>query len=415
MKIYLVGGAVRDKLLNRSIHEKDYVVVGATVDDMLAQGFKPVGKDFPVFLHPKTHEEYALARTEKKVSKGYTGFEFHAHPDVSLVEDLKRRDLTINAMALSISPENSQSNEIIDPFNGQKDLKNKIIRHVSPAFSEDPVRILRVARFMARFKHLGFSIAPETLKLMGHMVVAGEVDALVPERVWQELHKALQEQSPEAFFQSLRDCGALEKLFPEMNHLFGVPSKAKYHPEIDSGIHTLMVLQQAAILSKDPEIRFAAAVHDLGKAITPMNQWPSHKGHEIKSIPLVKALCKRFKVPKSFTRIALITAQYHDLVHKALEIRASTVLDLLEKTDAFRRPKAFEKMLIASEADSKGRLGFEAIDYPQKEFLLKALACAKTVDVKSLIAQGYEQEALIEQIRQQRIKLIKKVQQLNLG
>jgi tRNA nucleotidyltransferase (CCA-adding enzyme) len=322
MKIYLVGGAVRDELLSLPIIEKDWVVVGATPEIMIQKKFRPVGKDFPVFLHPKTQEEYALARTERKTSRGYTGFEFYAAEDVTLEQDLLRRDLTINAMA------KDEEGTIIDPYHGQADLKARILRHVSPAFAEDPVRILRVARLMAKLAPFNFNIATETVKLMRSMVTNGEVDALVKERVWQEFYKALCAPAPEKFIETLRLCGALKRLMPEVDKLFGVPSKAQYHPEIDTGIHTLLVMQQACKLSNSVEVRFAALVHDFGKALTPINEWPSHKGHEATGQQIVLAFCNRFNVPKSFRELGILVTLYHGLVHRSAELKLKTILNL---------------------------------------------------------------------------------------
>jgi tRNA nucleotidyltransferase (CCA-adding enzyme) len=411
MKIYLVGGAVRDSLLNYSHEEKDYadkdyadkdyadkdyVVVGATPEAMLAQGFKLVGKDFPVFLHPQTHAEYALARTERKTGKGYKGFTIHASPEITLEEDLLRRDLTINAMA------QDADGNIIDPFNGQKDLANKILRHVSPAFHEDPVRLLRVARFAARYAKLGFKVAHETMVLMQTMVRAGEINALVPERVWQEFAKALQEDSPQEFIWILRRTGALKILFPELDQLFGVPNPVNWHPEIDSGVHTLMVLEQAALLTTDPVTRFAALLHDLGKGITPATTWPSHHGHEEASVPLVKALCKRYRVPRDYEDLAVLTARYHLHVHRAAEMKATTTVSILEKLDAFRRPQRFEQLLLACEADSRGRTGLENHPYPQREKILSAFQAARQVPLEPIVARGLTGEALRNAIHQAR-------------
>lgn len=398
---YLVGGAVRDQLLKRSVHERDWVIVGATPEQLEAKGYRAVGKDFPVFLHPKTQEEYALARTERKTGKGYTGFVFHATPEVTLEEDLKRRDLTINAIA------QDQEGNLIDPFNGQADLKARVLRHVSPAFAEDPVRILRVARFYARFKDLGFSIADETLELMRNMVQAGEVDALVPERVWQECYKALKETHPEAFIQALRECGALAILFPELDNLYGIPNPEKWHPEIDSGIHTEMVLQQAAQLTDDPKIRFSALVHDLGKACTPKDKLPSHPGHGVSGIPLVKVLCDRYKVPRDYRELAVLVSQWHIECHKFVELRPQTVLKILNQLDAFRRPDRFEAFLIACEADARGRTGFEDRSYPQAQYWKTVRQAAADIDIKTLVEQGYQHEALGEEIQKLRLNAIK--------
>ncbi|WP_295401771.1 multifunctional CCA addition/repair protein, partial [uncultured Thiocystis sp.] len=331
LNTYLVGGAVRDRLLGRAVTERDFVVIGATVDDLLQRGFQQVGKDFPVFLHPETKDEYALARTERKTAPGYHGFAVHADPDVTLEQDLLRRDLTINALA---QPE---SGEIVDPYGGLADLEARLLRHVSPAFVEDPVRILRVARFAARFADLGFRVADETRELMRAMVDAGEVDALVPERVWQELARALGEDRPSRFFEVLRDCGALARLLPELDRLWGVPQPIQWHPEIDTGVHVMLVLDMAARLSADLEVRFAALCHDLGKGTTPPDILPSHKGHEGRGAALVDVLCDRFKIPNRCRELARITARDHGLVHKVDELRAGTILDLLEGADAIRR------------------------------------------------------------------------------
>jgi len=400
MEIYLVGGAVRDQLLSLPVKEKDYVVVGATPEEMLTQGYRLVGKDFPVFLHPETHDEYALARTERKTAPGYKGFAVHAAPDVTLEDDLKRRDLTINAIAQSLD------GKIIDPYHGQDDLKNKILRHISPAFSEDPVRILRIARFMARFAKLGFTIAPETMALMRTMVRNGEVNALVPERVWQELVTALSEPSPQEFFWTLRYCGALAILFPELDRLFGVPNPVKWHPEVDSGVHTLMVLEQAVHLTTDPVIRFAALLHDLGKGATPITKWPSHPGHEEISAALVKQLCGRYRIPNEYQELATIVAEYHAHCHRIFEMNPTTILKTLEKTDAFRRPERFQQFLIACEADARGRPGFENKNYPQRQHFQKAFTIAEQVDIKPIIARGLTGEALKNAIHEARAKAI---------
>ncbi len=397
MKTYLVGGAVRDQLLNYPVKEKDWVVVGATVNEMLELGYQQVGKDFPVFLHPQTKDEYALARTERNTSPGYKGFEVHASPDVTLEEDLIRRDLSINAMA------KDENGNIIDPYNGQADLKNKLLRHVSPAFSEDPVRILRVARFAARYAHLGFTLAEETLQLMQHMVTEGEADALVAERVWQEFHKALTERNPQVFIQVLKDCGALKVILPEIDALFGVPQPEKHHPEIDTGIHTLMVLQQASILSEDPATRFAALCHDLGKALTAKENWPGHHGHEAKGIKPIRQLCKRLRIPNGFKELASITAEFHLHVHRAFEIKKTTLLTTIEKLDGLRKPERYEKFLIACTADIRGRTGYENCEYPQADYYRQALKIIKAVDIQPLKnagLQGREMAAAIHTARQ---------------
>jgi len=378
MKTYLVGGAVRDRLLGLPVRERDWVVVGATPDELKTLGYTPVGKDFPVFLHPKTKEEYALARTERKTGKGYQGFEFMAAPGVTLEEDLRRRDLTINAIA------EDTDGGLVDPYGGEKDLKARVLRHVSPAFSEDPVRVLRAARFAARFAPLGFTVAPETLVLMRGMVESGEVDALVPERVWQETLKALDCDKPSVYFEVLRACGALAKVFPELERLWGVPQPAKWHPEIDTGVHVMMVLDQAARLSAEPAVRYAALTHDLGKGTTPKDILPHHYGHEERSVKLVEALCERLRVPKEFKELAVIVAKHHGLVHKAEEIRSDTLLKLLESVDAFRRPERFELFLLACEADHRGRTGLEDTPFPQADYLRKAFAAARAVTAAAL-------------------------------
>ncbi|MGE5652129.1 MAG: multifunctional CCA addition/repair protein, partial [Bacillota bacterium] len=351
MKTYIVGGAVRDELLGLPVQDHDHVVVGATPDDMIARGFTPVGKDFPVFLHPVTHEEYALARTERKTAPGYKGFVFHAEPDITLEQDLVRRDLTINAMA------RGEDGAIVDPFGGQRDLQAQVFRHVSEAFAEDPVRILRVARFAARFTQ--FTVAPETNALMRRMVDAGEVDALVPERVWQELARGLMERQPSRMFQVLRDCGALERILPELNVLWGVPQPAPHHPEIDTGAHVMMVVDYAARRGYGLPIRCAALLHDLGKGATDPQQWPMHHGHEALSVKLVEQVCRRLKIPNECRDLAVITAREHGNVARALELRPNTIVTLLERCDAFRKPQRFIDLLHACECDQRGRTGFE--------------------------------------------------------
>jgi len=403
MEIYLVGGAVRDQLLGLPVEERDWVVVGASPEDMLKQGYQQVGRDFPVFLHPETHEEYALARTERKTAPGYLGFEVHTAPDVTLKEDLKRRDLTINALA------QATDGSIIDYYNGQSDLEARLLRHVSSAFSEDPVRILRIARFAARYHHMGFRIADETLKLMQQMVADGEASALVPERVWQELHKALQEQMPSIFIQALRDCGALTVIFPEIDSLFGVPQPKHWHPEIDAGIHTLMVLDTAARLSPSPAVRFAALTHDLGKGNTPEEILPSHIGHEERGVSLVKQLCDRIRVPKHYRGLAVITARFHLHIHKAFELKPATLLKVLEQTDAQRRPQRFEEFLLACEADARGRGGKENIAYPQADYFCRLLQQIQAVDIQSLVKKGLQGERLTHKIHKLKIKAIKQV------
>ncbi|HET7202474.1 MAG TPA: multifunctional CCA addition/repair protein [Steroidobacteraceae bacterium] len=349
MDVYLVGGAVRDALLGRPVTEHDHVVVGATPDDLIARGFRPVGKDFPVFLHPETGDQYALARTERKTGAGYYGFATRFSPDVTLEEDLGRRDLTVNAMA------QAEDGTIVDPYGGRRDLEARVLRHVSPAFVEDPLRVLRVARFAARFAPLGFRVAGETMDLMRAIVRSGEMQALVAERVWVESERALGEARPTVYFETLRECGALAVVFPEIDRLFGVPQPEKYHPEVDSGVHTLQVLDVACELSSDTVVRFAALVHDLGKGVTPPADWPRHIGHEHAGVKQIAGLCDRLKVPTEHRDLGMLASKEHQRVHRAAELRDATVLELLEATDAFRRPERFEKLLLACEADARGR------------------------------------------------------------
>lgn len=403
MEIYLVGGCVRDKLLGLKTKDRDWVVVGATAGELLKLDYRQVGKDFPVFLHPKTNEEYALARTERKTAAGYSGFSFHATADVTLEEDLIRRDLTINAIA------ESDKGELIDPFNGQADIEARVLRHVSPAFVEDPVRILRLARFAARFADLNFTIAEETQQLMAEMVNNGEVDSLVPERVWQETMLALTENTPSRYFEVLRDCGALAKLFPEVDQLWGVPQPEKHHPEIDTGIHTMMVLTQAAKLSKDPKVRFAALVHDLGKGITPQSEWPKHINHESLGVPLVESLCDRYRIPNDYRELAIIVTKYHLHYHRAAELRDDTFLKTLESLDAFRRPDRFELFLLACEADSRGRTGYEDKCFEQPDIYRKVFNAAKTLNAKELVAQGLQGKEIKEELSKQRIFAIHEI------
>jgi len=400
MKIYLVGGAVRDKLLGLPVKERDWVVVGATPDEMIRLGYTPVGKDFPVFLHPQTGEEYALARTERKHGHGYTGFVVHASPEVTLEDDLRRRDLTINAMA------ESADGELIDPFHGQADLDAGLLRHVSPAFVEDPVRILRVARFAARFAKWGFRVAHGTHALMKRMVASGEVDHLVAERVWSETVRGLGETAPVRFFEVLRRCGALLRLFPELERLYGAPQPAADHAEIDSGAHGMRVLAQAAKLSPDPVVRFAALVHDLGEARTPHAELPRDAGHEARSIALIEALCARLRVPNAFRELALLVARYYTHCHHALELDAATVLDTLQAVDAFRRPDRFEKFLLACEADSRGRRGFEDQPYPQADYLRGARDSAAAVAASAFSGSGLSGQEIGARLRSERTKAI---------
>lgn len=389
MKIYAVGGAIRDELLGVPVSDRDYVVVGATPEQMIAQGFRPVGKDFPVFLHPATQEEYALARTERKTAAGYHGFKFHYAPDVTLDDDLARRDLTINAMAREVRPDGTLTGPVIDPFGGQADLLAKRFRHVGPAFVEDPVRILRLARFAARFHE--FSLAPDTHNLMQRMVTAGEVDALVPERVWQEIARGLMETKPSRMFALLRDCSALARVLPEVEALFGVPQRADYHPEVDTGVHVMMVVDYAAARAYALPVRFAALTHDLGKATTPADILPRHVGHESRSADLLKPLCERLRVPNECRDLAVLVAREHGNIHRVMEMGAAALVRLLERADALRKPARFAEALQACEADARGRLGFEMREYPQAERLRVALTAARAVDAGA-VAQALAAE-----------------------
>lgn len=396
MKIYRVGGAVRDKLLGYPSSENDWVVTGSTPDQMLALGYTPVGKDFPVFLHPQTREEYALARTERKTGHGYGGFTFYCDPATSLEEDLRRRDLTINAMA------ETPEGELVDPYGGQQDLQDRLLRHVDPAFAEDPLRILRVARFAARYHHLGFTVADETLALMQQMVDSGEVDHLVKERIWKETERALGERSPWIYVELLRTCGALKKLMPEVDALFGVPQTATHHPEIDTGIHTLLSLQQASLLSEQTLIRFAVLCHDLGKGTTPKAEWPRHIAHETRSLPLVRQLCDRLAAPRDYRELALLVAEFHTHAHRALELKPATLLKVLKKLDAFRRPQRWEAFIVCCEADARGRTGFEDRAYPQADYLRQALQRCQAIDLKAIAAAGFTGTAFGEELDRQR-------------
>ena len=402
MKIYLVGGAVRDRLLGRPVSERDFVVVGATPDELVAQGFRPVGKDFPVFLHPRTGEQYALARTERKTGPGYYGFATRFSPDVTLEEDLVRRDLTVNAMA------EDEHGEIVDPHGGRRDLEVRVLRHVSDAFVEDPLRVLRVARFATRFAPLGFTVAPETLDLMRRIVASGEVASLVPERIWVETERALGEANPVVYFEVLRACGALDAVFPEIAALFGVPQPPKWHPEIDTGVHTLQVLDVAAEQATDTTVRFAALVHDVGKGLTPPEQWPRHIGHEEAGARLIERMCARLKVPNEHRELAVLVARHHALVHRAAELRPGTVLELLEATDAFRRPERFDRMLVACEADARGR-GPErrAAPYPQAALLRRLRAAAAAARPAPGELEGQAGPVIAERVRAVRIEAIR--------
>lgn len=407
MKTYLVGGAVRDTLLNLDVKERDWVVVGSSPEEMISLGYSQVGKDFPVFLHPQTHDEYALARTERNTSPGYHGFSVHASKDVTLEEDLLRRDLTINAMA------QDENGTVIDPFNGREDLDSRLLRHVSPAFAEDPVRVLRIARFAARFKPLGFQIAGETMSLMQEMVRSGEVDALVPERVWQEFSRSLCLDHPRRFLEVLRECGALKTLLPEVDTLFGVPQKPRWHPEIDTGIHTLMVLDQACKLSENPQVRFAAICHDLGKGKTPTEVLPAHHGHEEISADLTLAVCHRFKIPNEYRDLAVLTARYHTHCHRAFELKISTLLRTLASLDAFRRPDRFEHFILACTADARGRTGFETKPYPQADFFRGALKAAAAIDTRAIASEGGNGSDIKNRIETARLNALREWKAVN--
>jgi tRNA nucleotidyltransferase (CCA-adding enzyme) len=403
MQVYLVGGAVRDRLLGRAVKERDWVVVGATPAQMERQGFIPVGRDFPVFLHPQTKEEHALARLERKVGPGYRGFTTESSPSVTLEDDLRRRDLTINAMA-----EDAAGN-VIDPYGGKRDLEARRLRHVSAAFAEDPVRILRVARFAARYAALGFEVAEETVALMRRMVDDGEANALVAERVWAETEKALAEPNPEVFITVLRDCGALKVVYPEIDALFGVPQPEKWHPEIDTGVHQLMALRAAVALGGGVPVRFAVLMHDLGKGTTPPDVLPSHHGHEGAGVALVEKLCARLRVPNQLRELAVITARFHTHVHRALELRADTVLRTLESCDALRRPERFADFLLACEADARGRLGFEERDYPQRAYFAQACQRAAAVALTAEERSGMTGERIGQELRKRRIAAIEEL------
>ncbi|MDP5205916.1 multifunctional CCA addition/repair protein [Alishewanella sp. SMS8] len=405
MQIYLVGGAVRDQLLGYPFHERDWVVVGATPAELLSQGYQQVGKDFPVFLHPKTKEEYALARTERKAGSGYTGFTVYAAPDVTLEQDLARRDLTINAIA------QDAAGNYIDPFHGRRDIEQKQLRHVSDAFVEDPLRVLRVARFYARYAHLGFTVAPETLALMTQLSQHGELTTLSAERVWVETAKALNTEQPAAYFQLLQQCGALSVLMPELAAFWGVPQPEKWHPEIDSGIHSLLVLQQAATLSQRLDIRFAALVHDVGKGLTPTAELPAHHGHEHRGLALITALCKRLRVPNDCRDLALLVCEYHQLIHRAAELNAKTVLKLFNAIDLWRKPERLSDILLCCTADLRGRTGFEQEDYPPAMLLPKLAEAAMAVSAKALITQGITGPAIKEALQQARLQAISHAQQ----
>ena len=407
MKVYLVGGAVRDQLLGLPIKDRDWIVVGAVPDTLLSLGYQQVGKDFPVFLNPKTKEEYALARTERKASAGYTGFICDFSPTITLEQDLIRRDLTINAMA------QSEDGEIIDPYGGKQDLENRILRHISPAFSEDPLRVLRVARFAARYHSLGFKIASETLSLMVELAQSGELQHLTAERVCLETEKALNEKNPEIYFETLHKTGALSVLFPEIDALYGVPNPVKHHPEVDSFIHTMLVLKQAVNLTENNPIlnksavRFAAICHDLGKALTPQNILPHHYGHEQAGVKPTRTLCKRLKVPSYFQELAELTCEFHTHIHKAFELRAETVITLFNRFDVWRKPQRFQEFLQVCLADTRGRTGFENKDYPQIDYINQLLQAANEVDVQQVIADGFEKQEIRNELTKRRILAVK--------
>lgn len=400
VQIYLVGGAVRDELLGYPFTERDYVVVGASPAQMLELGYQQVGKDFPVFLHPKTKEEYALARTERKAGSGYTGFNVYAAPDVTLEQDLARRDLTINAIA------KTADGALIDPFGGVKDLQARLLRHVSAAFVEDPLRVLRVARFYARYAHLGFQVAPETLALLQQLSGSGELQTLSPERVWLETAKALSSSTPAAYFDLLQQCGALQALMPELAALWGVPQPEKWHPEIDTGVHTLLVLAQAAKLSEKIEVRFASLVHDLGKGVTPTALLPSHHGHEHTGLPLIQQLCERLRVPNSCRELALLVCEYHQLVHRAQELKASTVLKFFNAIDLWRKPERLNDILLCCTADLRGRTGFEQAEYAQAAYLQQLAEAALQVTAQQVMATGITGPAIKEALNQARLNAI---------
>jgi tRNA nucleotidyltransferase (CCA-adding enzyme) len=407
--IYLVGGAVRDELLGRPVGERDWVVVGATPAELESRGYQSVGRDFPVYLHPDTREEYALARLERKVAPGYRGFTTEFSPSVTLEQDLARRDLTVNAMA------RDSSGNIIDPFGGRKDLEKRVLRHVSPAFAEDPVRILRVARFIARFASLGFSVAPETSTLIRRMVESGEADALVPERVWRELARALDESTPRAALELLRETGALRVILPELDALFGVPQRPEWHPEVDTGEHTLLALQVAASRGASQAVRFAVLVHDLGKALTPRSEWPRHHAHETLGLPAIEALCARLKIPQEHRELGLLASRFHTHVHRGLELRPSTLLELLEHCDAFRRPARFTEFLEACECDARGRLGFAEKPYPQRARVEQALEIARAISLSESERTGLDGAAIGERLRSKRLAALKRIAHVSQG
>ena len=403
MQIYLVGGAVRDSLLGLPVTERDYVVVGSEAQTLIDQGFQPVGRDFPVFLHPQTKEEYALARIERKQGKGYTGFACYAAPDVTLEQDLLRRDLTINAIA------QDQNGQLHDPYGGIDDLNNRVLRHISPAFSEDPLRVLRVARFAARFHHLGFYISPETLELMRKLSRSGELNHLTPERIWKELDKVLVGRNPQIFFEILHDCEALNVLLPEVDALFGIPARPDWHPEVDTGVHVMMALREASLRSDDLAVRFATLCHDLGKAQTPSHILPSHHGHGERGLPLIRELCKRLRVPNDCRDVALLVSELHSQVHTALQLRPATMLKLFDRLDVWRKPDRLNQLLLSCQADFYGRLGFAEREYPEPDYVRQAYEAAAAVAVKPIIEAGYTGEAIRLQLSRRRIFAIRDV------
>jgi tRNA nucleotidyltransferase (CCA-adding enzyme) len=397
VKTYLVGGAVRDKLLGLEVKDKDYVVVGASPMEMQALGYRQVGKDFPVFLHPRTHQEYALARTERKTGPGYQGFACHASPEVTLEEDLQRRDLTINAIA------QDEGGQLYDPFGGVADIEARLLRHVSDAFVEDPLRVLRVARFAARFAPQGFRVADETMTLMRAISQSGELEHLTPERVWQELDKTLGCEQPQVFFEVLRQCGALEILFPEIHALFGVPQPEKWHPEVDTGVHTLMSLAQAARLTDNKVVRFAALVHDLGKALSPREHWPKHHGHGQKGLPLIRQLCERQRIPNEYRDLALLVCDQHQNIHQAFELNPGTIIKLFDKADFWRKPERLGQLLLACQADLRGRTGMEESAYPQAGYLSQCFEMAGAVAIKPILDAGFKGPQIRQELQRQRM------------
>ncbi len=403
MKIYQVGGAIRDELLGLPVKDTDWVVTGSTPEEMSAAGYQPIGREFPVFLHPDSKEEYALARTEKKIARGYAGFSFNTDPSISIEQDLGRRDLTINAIA------RDDHGQLIDPFNGQQDIKDRVLRHVSDAFVEDPVRVLRVARFAARFAHLGFTIAEETQRLIKQIADAGELDALVAERVWTEMDKALAETDPQVFFQSLRDCGVLDKLFPEINNLFGVPQTAHYHPEIDTGVHVMMALKKSAELGYANDVRFAVLTHDLGKATTPADILPGHHGHEQRGVELTRAFCQKWRVPKAYTELAILTCEYHTHVHRSYEMKPSTLLKFFQHADVFRRPERFKKMTEACLADARGRTNFEDDPYPQAAYCNRLVEKLNDLDLAPVLESAKQGQEMGQAIYEYRLDYLKQI------